>query len=212
MRKLLLFILLYTASCTQEASLYIPPKKLVVSTIGDSRFTSFGGDIIRETMLTNSFDNLQFVGNQQDSYGHKHDAVGGDGSEELLHRYNSIPSADIYIILFGTNDLWRNNIDVPLETLSFIISDKLSQGSIVYYCKQTPRDDYRDVYHIELDKAIEDLFKDVNGFFVIDTRTPLLNSDSTFNYNLYHDHVHPNYNGGKIIGIEIANKLNTIAN
>lgn len=181
-----------------------------VSTIGDSRFISFGGDLLRTSIEKNSSSDLLFVGSLQDSYGYNHDAVGGDGSPELMERYDNIPNADVYVILFGTNDLWMDSIDTPFETLSFIVNDKLSQGSRVYYCKQTPRDDYRDSYHIELDEAILNEFSGVEGFDVIDLRTPLLSKDNTFNYELYDDHVHPNNQGGKIMGREIANKINKL--
>ena len=221
MRKIIAIALIVLVGCTndnemealgQESRLDEFPivvEVTKVSTIGDSRFISYGGSVVRKSIDKNSSNNLLFVGSLQDSYGYNHDAVGGDGSSQLMERYDDIPNADIYVILFGTNDLWMNDIQVPFETLSFIVNDKLSQGAKVYYCKQTPRDDYRDAYHVELDEAMYNEFDGVDGFYTIDLRTPLLNIDGTFNYKLYDDHVHPNNEGGKIMGREIANKINS---
>ncbi len=183
------------------------PTYYTVSTIGDSRFISSGGSLVRKAIKKNSSNNLIFVGSLKDKYGFSHDAVGGDGSPELMDRYDSIPPADIYVILFGTNDGWTGSIDLSLETISFITNDKLSQGSKVYYCKQTPRNDNGQNYHDELDEAVINTFMGVENFKVIDLRNPLLNEDGTFNQSLYSDHVHPNNDGGKIMGKEIANKI-----
>lgn len=218
MRKIIAIVLISIVGCTNESEIETLGQEsrvdefqglgaTKVSTIGDSRFISYGGSEVRRSIDKNAYNDLYFVGSLQDSYGYSHDAVGGDGSPQLLERYDDIPNADIYVILFGTNDLWMESIDVPFETLSFIISNKISKGSKVYYCKQTPRDDYRDAYHIELDEAIINEFDGVKGFEYIDLRTPLLNLDGTFNHNLYDDHVHPNNEGGKIMGQVIANKI-----
>lgn len=150
---------------------------------------------------------MLFVGSLKDSYGYNHDAIGGDGSPELMARYDDIPDADVYVILFGTNDLWMNNIDLAFETLSFIVVDKLSKGAKVFYCKQTPRDDDADILHIELDEAMYNKFNGEDGFDIIDLRNPLLNKDGSFNPSLYKDHVHPNNEGGRIMGRVIANKI-----
>lgn len=218
MRKIIAIVLIALVGCVNESEIDMVAQEskgdfpiigefTKVSTIGDSRFISYGGSILRKAIKKNSSNNLLFVGSLQDSYGYNHDAVGGDGSIELMARYDDIPDADVYVILFGTNDLWMDSIELPFETLSFIVNDKLSQGAKVYYCKQTPRDDYRDAYHIELDEAMVNEFSGVNGFDVIDLRTPLLNKNGTFNPSLYDDHVHPNNDGGKIMGREIANKI-----
>lgn len=176
-----------------------------VSMIGDSRFISHGGSILRKAIKKNSSNNLIFVGSLQDTYGYNHDAVGGSNSANLIARYDDIPLADIYIIMFGTND---NDLQTSINTISFIITEKLAQGSKVYYCAETPRNDHGDGNHIRRANSIAQMFQGVEGFEMIDLRTPLLNDDGTFNDELYRDHVHPNSDGGKIMGREIANKLN----
>lgn len=175
-----------------------------VSTIGDSRFISHGGAILRKAIEKNSEKDLLFVGSMEDKYGYSHDAKGGDNSQDLMDRYYDIPDADLYVIMFGTNDgsNWSNE-----NTLTLLISDKLSQGKKVYYCIQTPRYDGGDNQHVLQDAFMIDYFQGVEGFEVVDLRTPMFNEDGDINDDLYHDHVHPNNDGTKVMGREIANKI-----
>ena len=175
-----------------------------VSTIGDSRFISGGGAILRKAIEKNSEKDLLFVGSMEDRYGYSHDAKGGDNSQDLMDRYYDIPDADLYVIMFGTNDgsNWSNE-----NTLTFLISDKLSQGKKVYYCIQTPRYDGGDNQHVLQDAFMIDYFQGVEGFEIIDLRTPMFNEYGDINDDLYQDHVHPNNDGAKVMGREIANKI-----
>lgn len=212
MKKILIIIAIALSGCSNTQvntfeQVLKQQQPITVSTIGDSRFISFGGSVIRKAINDKVITNVSFVGSLQDDYGFNHDAVGGDNSSQLMERYNNIPQADIYVILFGTNDLWREDIAVPLQTLTFIIQDKLSEGSKVFYCKQTPRNDYKDAYHIELDQAVIKRFGNIENFTAVDTRTPLLYRNGVFNTSLYDDHVHPNNKGGEIIGQTIANQI-----
>ena len=206
MRKFLLIFLL-CASCTQEEffdTLEIiptPPQVQTVSTIGDSRFVSHGSSKLRYYIDQKSKNRFTFVGSLTDQYDYGHDAVGGHNSQDLINRYDDIPLADIYVIMFGTND---RDLQTSINSISFIITEKLAQGSKVFYCAEIPRTDGGDGNHIARTEIITQMFQDTPGFEIIDLRSPMLNADGSINLNLYHEHVHNNDQGARVMAAYIA--------
>lgn len=215
MYKFLLVLVLFT-SCIQDDELFLhsttfdfeeveiiptPPQVQTVSTIGDSRFISHGSSKLRYYINHKAKNRFTFVGSLTDQYNFGHDAVGGSNSQHLMNRYDDIPLADIYVIMFGTND---NDLQTSVDTISFIITQKLAQGSKVFYCAEIPRDDHGDGNHIARTEIITQMFQGTPGFEIIDLRSPMLNADQSINLNLYHDHVHNNDQGARVMAAHIA--------
>ena len=178
-----------------------PPPVQTVSTIGDSRFISHGSSKLRYYINHKAKNRFTFVGSLTDKYNFGHDAVGGSNSQNLMNRYDDIPLADIYVIMFGTND---NDLQTSVDTISFIITHKLAQGSKVFYCAEIPRDDHGDGNHIARTEIITQMFEGTPGFEIIDLRTPMLNADLSINLNYYSDHVHNNDQGARVMAAQIA--------
>lgn len=71
-----------------------------IDTIGDS-ITWFPN---LRCLLRDKGLRYDYVGNIEDKYGFMHDGVGGNGTQDIINRLPSIPYADAYCILAGTND------------------------------------------------------------------------------------------------------------
>ncbi|CAI8252621.1 MAG: Uncharacterised protein [Flavobacteriales bacterium] len=176
-----------------------------INMIGDSRFISMDASVLRKNISELNGD-LDFVGSIMDSHGFLHDSVGGEGIEQLLVRFENIPTADAHIIMFGTNDSWRTNIDIPFVGLVYIINELLDRGGVVFYVLQTPRTDEREAYNIKLDKKISNYFNNNSKFYLIDARSSFLENDDWEN-NLMSDHVHLSIKGVKLLADLINKKL-----
>jgi lysophospholipase L1-like esterase len=178
---------------------------LKISTIGDSRFSwSYGDDLRLYMDLEGDFE---FVGSRVDSNGYNHDSVGGDNSQDLLDRFHLIPTnADVYVIMFGTNDSWRPSTQIPFVTLKYVISELLKNGNVLYV-EQSPRTDLGDNFCVELDNRVISEFNGVDGFDYVDVRSEFIQQGEV-NTNLLMDHVHPNEQGIKVIAKTVANKIN----
>ena len=198
MKKLLLLSALLIFACSSDDT------PLKVSTIGDSRFSWSYGDDLR--MHMNSKGDFEFIGSLIDNNGFHHDSKGGDNSQGLLDRLHLIPTtADVYVIMFGTNDSWRPSTQIPFVTLKHVINTLLKYGDILYL-KQSPRADAREAFCIELDSMIVNEFKVIKGFDYMDVRSKFMVDDS-LNTDLLIDHVHPSENGIKTIAEIVAKKL-----
>ena len=185
----------------EEIIIPTPPPVQTLSTIGDSRFISHGSSKLRYYINHKAKNRFVFVGSLTDQYNFGHDAVGGSNSQNLMDRYDDIPLADIYVIMFGTND---RDLQTSVDTISFIITQKLAQGSKVFYCAEIPRTDNGDGNHIARTEIITEMFEGTPGFEIIDLRTPMLNRDGSINLDYYHDHVHNNDQGARVMAAQIA--------
>lgn len=207
-KTILILTTLVFFNCSQKEEIILDtveettPK---VSTIGDSRFSWSYGDDLRLHM--DSLGDFEFIGSKVDSNGYSHDSVGGDNSQDLLDRFHLIPTnADIYVIMFGTNDSWRPSTQIPFVTLKYVITELLKNGNVLYV-EQSPRTDLGDNFCVELDNRIIEEFRGVSGFDYVDVRSKFIN-DGNLNTDLLIDHVHPSEEGIRIIAETIANKIN----
>tara|TARA_R110002072_G_scaffold3404_1_gene24952 strand:+ start:256 stop:909 length:654 start_codon:yes stop_codon:yes gene_type:complete len=183
-----------------------------ISTIGDSRFVCCGSGNVRNEL--SKLGDYEFVGNLVDTYGLNHDAIGGNNTFDLLERYENIPTADLYVIHYGTNDpeKWMHD---SIENMKIVVQHLLDKGSLVLYAYQTERNDDATKFtftdkHYELDSAIHDYFRGNDNFYTVDLRDPLLNSDGSFNWHLYSDFVHPNEVGGELMAKAIHEAIVSI--
>jgi lysophospholipase L1-like esterase len=192
-------------NCSDENYVLETNEPLKISTIGDSRFSwSYGDDLRLYMDLEGDFE---FVGSRVDSNGYNHDSVGGDNSQDLLDRFHLIPTnADVYVIMFGTNDSWRPSTQIPFVTLKYVISELLKNGNVLYV-EQSPRTDLGDNFCVELDNRVISEFNGVDGFDYVDVRSEFIQQGEV-NTNLLMDHVHPNEQGIKVIAKTVANKIN----
>jgi lysophospholipase L1-like esterase len=204
-KSILILTAIILFNCSEDTSVIDTKEPIKVSTIGDSRFSwSFGDDLRLYMDLEGEYD---FIGSKVDSNGFKHDSNGGDNSQDLLDRFHLIPNnADVYVIMFGTNDSWRPSTQIPFVTLKYVITELLKNGDVLYV-EQSPRTDSGDEFCVELDNRIINEFKDVKGFDFVDVRSKFIN-DGNVNTDLLIDHVHPSEEGIRIIAQTIANKIN----
>lgn len=209
MKKIILTLItltLFNCSDRDEFTLGSEEKTtLKVSTIGDSRFSWSYGDDLR--LYMDYLGDFEFIGSKVDSNGYSHDSVGGDNSQDLLDRFHLIPTnANIYVIMFGTNDSWRPSTQIPFVTLKYVITELLKNGDVLYI-EQSPRTDSGDSFCVELDNRIIDEFRGVSGFDYVDIRSRFI-KDGAIETSLLIDHVHPSEEGVKIIAEEIVKKIN----
>ena len=113
--------------------------KKSMDTIGDSITWWSKGRFFRCLMRDNGLL-YDFVGSHTDIFGFGHDGEGGNTSAEVLGRLDSIPYADSYFLLIGTNDriTAQKTIDHIVE-----IAKKLGakHNSSVYISTLLPRAD-----------------------------------------------------------------------
>lgn len=75
-----------------------------MDTIGDSHVWITNGNYLR-CLLRDKGLKFDFVGNHQDTFGFKHDGEGGNNTQAVLNRIGSIPYANAYFVVIGTNDV-----------------------------------------------------------------------------------------------------------
>lgn len=147
------------------------------------------------------YASFQYLGNYADNYTYLHDGVGGDTTEDVLGRWESIPVCNITILHVGGNDLaklqrWPTDIANNVRELA----DKLAgRGSAVYVGTILPCNGCG----VEANQAIVvtnyRIKTAVNGIYpVLDhwkaiTRSGLPASD------LYVDHFHPSDTGYRVL-------------
>lgn len=110
MKKLIysaLFLLLSTNSFSTSCIDTPPQSKFIygqtMDTVGDSITWVDNGDYFR-CFLRDKGLAFDFVGNHLDKFNFMHDGEGGNNTQAILNRINSIPAANAYFLLAGTND------------------------------------------------------------------------------------------------------------
>ena len=205
---IIIAVIIAACSCSQSDDVIIK-EPIKVSTIGDSRFVCCGADILRKEL--DSLGTYDIVGSFTDAQGYKHDAKGGDTSEDVLNRLINVPEADVYVIHLGTNDP-AIIMDESKANMIAIIETLLNRGGKVLFANQVERNDHNLQFpftnkHYELDSYVIDYFINNPSFDYVDLRIALLNDDESFNWSLYSDPVHPNEEGAKLMALAIHNKL-----
>ncbi len=83
-----------------------------IDTIGDSLTWQGDGQYLRCLMRDYGLA-YDFIGNHSDKFSFLHDGEGGNTTQQVIQRLNSIPVADNYFVLIGINDVLQG---VPLQT------------------------------------------------------------------------------------------------
>ena len=188
----------YTAS---KAAVY----NQTMVTIGDSITWSLYGRYLR-CMLVDQGIGYDFIGEKTDTFGFAHEGEGGDNTANILARIGSIPVADAYFILAGTNDITLT----PMQTVNnlMMISVALhtkSPNAIIYLSTLLPR--YTPYLQRNLDvNAILLANQWGNNIQVLDTGGDFYSFQNWQTF-LLPDILHPTYAGYGIITWSIMKNI-----
>ena len=187
---------------------YSPRKPIfgrTIDTIGDSITWWTYGRFLRCYMRDQGLM-YDFKGSHTDIFGFQHDGDGGNTTQNVLDRMESIPSSDAYFVLIGTND--RIN---PEETFDNIvtISELLKQKNPcarIYISTLLPRNDSYNTRNQEINNYLRDYSQWCSGCTLIDLGAYFYGLSNWASY-LMADGLHPNDAGYQKIALYLAPRL-----
>lgn len=163
-----------------------------LDTVGDSITWWYQGRFFRCLMRDKGLD-YDFVGSHTDIFGFGHDGEGGNTSKQLLGRINSIPAADAYLLLIGTNDRIS-----PLESVDNIVEiarelRAKKSSTKVYISTLLPRVDEYNKRNQEINILLRDYGFMCDSCVLIDIGEAFYALPNWQNY--LSDGLHPNFEG-----------------
>lgn len=182
-----------------------PVKGQTMVTIGDSISWSNDGRYLR-CMLVNQGIDYDFIGEHVDTFGFAHDAEGGDTTQAVLNRIASIPIADSYFILLGTNDISLTAMQTVnnLMTIAYTLKAK-NPNTVIYISTLLPRHET----HMSRILQVNSILKANNwgvNIKIIDVGGFVYSQSNWLNF-FHSDQLHPNYYGYLLITWKIINAI-----
>lgn len=166
-----------------------------VTIVGDSITWWSNGQYLRR-LLHQKNSSLNFTGSRTDVFGYGHEGEGGDNSQEIINRIDGIVVSDVYILMVGTNDRYKDVSDT-VENIQEIVRGLMekSSESIVYVATILPRNDSQDLAVVEINNLIREWF-----VFNQDQRVRMLDLGMGFRelegwQDLLPDGLHPSLDG-----------------
>ncbi len=178
-------------------------------TIGDSLTWMYEGRYLR-CLLRDQGLEYDFLGTHTDSFGFAHEGAGGETSKNVLDRIDSIPPADAYFLLIGTND-WAYSPQSTVDNIKQIankLQDK-KKDVVIYVSTLLPAEDYTG--HQEHNDAVNAILRK-NKFVcgkckLIDVGASFQALPDGWQTKLI-DGLHPNYKGYVALAKIIASYVN----
>lgn len=181
------------------------------STVGDSMTWLGQGEDFR-CMLARSLPSYKFIGSYTDSFGYGHDGHGGDSSGEVLARIGQVPPSDAYFVLTGSNDGGYTPTGTA-ENISKISTDLLAKrrGSHVYVSTLPVRGDQYANLVPKRNAAIRSWYRHCGchaNVTLIDLNAAMQRTPHALARLIMPDHIHPSFDGYRLITSLIAAKVN----
>lgn len=171
-------------------------------TVGDSISWWQYGRFLR-CLMRDSGLHYDFSGQFTDVFGFNHDAHGGDSTTDLMARINTIPVADAYFLLIGTND--HTNAATTADNIISIAQSLRAKSTCakVYISTLLPRNDAYNTLNQDINTLLRNHGAICQGCVLLDLGAYFYAKPNWATY-LMADGIHPNMSGENLIANYLA--------